>query len=346
MIKQKYQALLADWNAQNQLYQPSFFWSEASLELIEEFDKKGIENFRSLASSLSFFVPTYGVPGGGFTTEIIERLRQSLIGQVTSKQNDTINHFFSGHANALADYRVFLAANQKESFPKFYTFSESQEGNPIEQFEFDGHHYSRSALNYLLGLSYLKNFSDFSDIKTVLEIGGGFGTLGEIILKTLPGAQYIDVDIPPTSFAAEYYLQQVFGKNKVSNYNDTKDLNEIKINELNTASVLNSWQIEQLSGQIDLFVNFISFQEMEPEIVENYLQKVKALNAKWLLLRNMREGKQLRKDNRFGVDKPIFSKDYIKMLGGYELIGTNVYPFGYKTIDEFHSEIMLFKRFD
>ena len=64
---------------------------------------------------------------------------------------------------------------------------------------------------------------------------------------------------------------------------------------------------------------------MEPEIVENYLQKVKALNAKWLLLRNMREGKQLRKDNRFGVDKPIFSKDYIKMLGGYELIGTNVY---------------------
>ena len=59
MIKQKYQALLADWNAQNQLYQPSFFWSEASLELIEEFDKKGIENFRSLASSLSFFVPTF-----------------------------------------------------------------------------------------------------------------------------------------------------------------------------------------------------------------------------------------------------------------------------------------------
>ena len=170
--------------------------------------------------------------------------------------------------------------------------------------------------------------------------------MGEIILKTLPGAQYIDVDIPPTSFAAEYYLKQVFGKNKVSNYNDTKDLNEIKINELNTASILNSWQIEQLSGQIDLFVNFISFQEMEPKIVENYLQKVKALNAKWLLLRNMREGKQLRKDNRFGVDKPIFSKDYIKMLGGYELIGTNVYPFGYKTIDEFHSEIMLFKRFD
>ena len=43
MIKQKYQALLADWNAQNQLYQPSILWSEASLELIEEFDKKGLK---------------------------------------------------------------------------------------------------------------------------------------------------------------------------------------------------------------------------------------------------------------------------------------------------------------
>ena len=346
MIKQKYQALMAVWNQQNPLYKPSVFWAEASMELVEEFDSKGIEHFRSLDSSLIFFVPTYGQPGNGLSPELVEELRQTLQAKGTAKQQATFEQVFSGYANALADYRVFMSSQSNQALPDFSVFSESQVGNPIEQFEFDGHFYSRSALNYLLGLSYLKQFTDFTDIKTVLEIGGGFGTLGEIVLKTLPSVQYIDVDIPPTSFASEYYLKQVFGEQNVSDYDSTQQLSKIPLKQLKQASVLNAWQIEQLEGEVDLFVNFISFQEMEPEIVKNYLQKVKALNAKWILLRNMREGKQLRKNHRFGVETPILSENYIEMLGGYELMGRNVMPFGFKTVDNFHSEIMLFKRVD
>ena len=110
------------------------------------------------------------------------------------------------------------------------------------------------------------------------------------------------------------------------------------------AAILPSWFIEKLQGKIDLFVNFISFQEMEPEIVQNYLDNVTRLQADWVLLRNMREGKQLRSQNRFGVDKPIFSEDYARMLPDYDLIETNVYPYGFKTVDGYHSELMLFKR--
>ena len=55
------------------------------------------------------------------------------------------------------------------------------------------------------------------------------------------------------------------------------------------------WQIEKLKGKIDLFVNFISFQEMEPEVVKNYLLKVINLKPKYILLRNLREGKQIKK---------------------------------------------------
>lgn len=344
MIAEKYQMLLSDWNAQDELYKPSVFWAEASKELVKEFDLYGLQNFRSLSSSLLFFVPTYGKPGNGFSEELIQRVGQALIlDDITEKQRATFEQFSSGYDNALADYRVFKAANQSSALPNLNFFSESQVGNPLEQFEFDGQFFSRSALNYLLGLSFLKQFSDFSDINTILEIGGGFGTLGEIVHKTMSNTQYINVDIPPTSFASEYYLQQVIGESEISNYESTKDQECINISELKKMSVLNAWQIEKIKGHVDLFVNYISFQEMEPEIVRNYLQKVKGLGAKWLLLRNMREGKQLRKNHRFGVETPIFSEDYIDMLGGYQLVARNVVPFGYKTVDHFHSEIMLFK---
>jgi hypothetical protein len=83
---------------------------------------------------------------------------------------------------------------------------------------------------------------------------------------------------------------------------------------------------------------------MEPDIVQNYLNHVTRLQADWVLLRNMREGKQLSSQHRFGVDNPIFSEDYARMLGDYDLIATNVIPFGFKTVDGFHSELMLFKR--
>lgn len=344
MIKQKYQALMAVWNHQNPLYKPSIFWAEASMELVEDFEAQGIENFRSLESSLLFFVPTYGYPGNGLSPDLVKQLHQTLAVEGNAKQYIFFEQVFSGYTSALADYRVLKASNPSNSFPHFTEFSESLVGNPIEHFEFDGRFYSRSALNYLLGLSFLKQFTDFSDIKTVLEIGGGFGTLGEIVLKTLPDVQYIDVDIPPTSFASEYYLQQVFGTENISTFDTTQQMTILPIESLKPASVLNAWQIEQLMGTVDLFVNFISFQEMEPDIVQNYLQQVKRLNPKWILLRNMREGKQLRKNHRFGVETPILSESYIEMLGGYELVGRNVMPFGYKTIDNFHSEILLFKR--
>ncbi|MFA6700376.1 MAG: putative sugar O-methyltransferase [Thiomicrospira sp.] len=331
---------------QSPLYQPGVFWQEASKVMIEELDAQGVERFRRLASSLHFFVPTYGFPGNALADETMQSLQAWLDAQaLPSKQHTYLTQFISGYSAALADYRTLAASEYSSTAtPDLMRFSESQIGQPIEQFEIEGKRYSRSALNYLSGLSFLKKYADFDRIQTVMEIGGGFGTLGEIVHQTLPNTRYIDIDIPPTLCCSTYYLQQVFGDNALTTYRDTAQQAQIQIDQLSAASVLPSWQIERLQGKIDLFVNFISFQEMEPDIVQNYLSHVTRLQAEWVLLRNMREGKQLRSQHRFGVDKPIFSEDYARMLIGYDLIDTNVMPFGFKTVDGYHSEIMLFKR--
>lgn len=333
---------------QNELYRPTSFWDNASQQIINDIEENGVENFRSLNSTLNFFTPTYGLPGNSFTSEISELLLNQLKQKFPQykKTQLALTQFLNGEMAALSDYRVFKAGDNENELPYLHLFSENDYGNPVEQFEFDGKKYSRSSLNYLLGLTMLKKHLKGQAPKTVLEIGGGFGTLGEILLTSgISNLRYIDIDIPPTSFVAQKYLSNIAGEQNVANFLQTQNDATISINSLPGCSVLCSWQIERLQGDIDLFVNFISFQEMEPGVVKNYLTHVTRLNAKWILLRNMREGKNIQKDEHsVGVKVPIKSEDYVSMLDNYTLVDKNVIPFGYKTVDNFHSELLLLKR--
>ena len=59
-------------------YEPGIFWEAALKKIEHEFNEHGICKFRSNEVNLSFFVPTYGCPGNGFSTKIINKLYSSL----------------------------------------------------------------------------------------------------------------------------------------------------------------------------------------------------------------------------------------------------------------------------
>lgn len=325
------------------LYQPSAFWDQASQALVDELRTHGFAALRRLPMALRFFVPTYGAPGNGFAPEAAARLAAGL----APKQRLALEHFLRGEMQAMADYRVLLAADDPARLPHLHAFTESTVGEPVGQMTFDGRRFSRSALNYLLGLALLKKHLGAEVPRTVLEIGGGFGTLGEVMAASgIEGWRYIDVDIPPTSAAATHYLRQVLGRERVAGWAETRDHGgPLRIGGLRPATVLCAWQVEQLQGEVDLFVNFISFQEMEPHIVRNYLAHVQRLKARWVLLRNLREGKQKKSDGHaHGVEQPILGDDYLAMLPGYALVERSTLPFGLRTVDGFHSELLLLRR--
>src|ERR1035437_9487884 len=336
-----------DMRTQSELYQPTVFWDEASSRIADQIRAAGIESFRSLSEPLGFFVPTYGIPGGGFSSEQVNALLGCLRRDFphAKKCERALSRFLNGDLLAVADYRTLVAADDPRAKPYLHLFSESTVGAPVEHFEFNGRRFSRSSLNYLLGLALLKRHLKGDVPRTVLEVGGGFGTLGEVLSASgIDDVRYIDIDIPPTSFVAQHYLTEVLGPERVATYAQTCDRESITVSSLPQASVLCSWQIERLQGEIDLFVNFISFQEMEPHIVNNYLTCAARLDARWTLLRNLREGKQVRKDDWVGVDNPILGDAYLAMLPDYELMERNVLPFGYETVDDFHSELLLLRR--
>jgi putative sugar O-methyltransferase len=332
------------------LYQPSVFWREASAAIVDDIETHGIERFRSLPTPMGYFVPTWGVPVNGFSTEQVQALSELMRTQFpqAGKAMLGLQQFLSGEMAAQADYRVLLAADDPARLPHLHAFSESTVGTPVGQMVFEGRRFSRSAMNYLLGLAMLKKHLGPALPRVVLEVGGGFGTLGEVLAASgLPNWRYIDIDIPPTSFVAQWYLQQVLGESQVTGWVQTRDRSVLPISELPPATVLAAWQIEQLQGEVDVFVNFISFQEMEPHIVRNYLAQANRLNARWVLLRNLREGKPRRvPGQRHGVDTPILGDDYLAMLPDHTLVERATLPFGYQTVDGFHSELMLLRRRD
>jgi len=346
MTESTYKRLDLLQNAQDnadKIYKPTKFWSNQCNKLAADIRQEGIENFRQIQSCLGMFVPSYGFHdmkvNMGMYDKVVGTLTDFFLN--SEKYGTYLMQYMSGEYQALSDYRVYRASDQ-DTKPYISNISESKIGNPENQFTFDGNNYSRSMLNYALGINFLKKHVDTSDIEVVMEVGGGFGTLGEVLLSDeRNNAFYIDIDIAPTNFASSYYLEELLGEEHFGNFEKLKDAESLKIDELRKeykATVLPSFEIERLEGEIDLFVNFISFQEMEPDVVENYLKHVIRLKPKYILLRNMSQGK-----NQRAVDTPVVSDHYDEFVGNYELVATNVRPFGYLTPDGFESEIRLYK---
>lgn len=341
--------MLSDMQQQSDLYKPTTFWIAASKIIIDDIEKHGIEDFRRLSSSLGMFTPVYSYLEYLQDNSVFDDTKAALALATTDlRSNLKLDMLFTGRLQAFADYRVLVAGN-RDYAPYTDRISESTIGNPIEQFSFDGRNFSRSFLNYLLGLSFLKQHVDTSEIKVVMEIGGGFGTLGEILLgDDRNNYFYINADIPPTSFVSGYYLKKLFGDVNIADYGDLYEHDILDITALQKKyQALNicSWQVPKLRGKIDLFVNFISFQEMEPDVVQNYCNYINLLQPSYILLRNIAEGKK-KKDNQtvYGVKTPIIENDYDTFLPDYKLLVSDSKIFGHQTEDNFHSQLRLYKR--
>ncbi len=340
------EAMLEDSAAQPAHLRPTAFWQQASERIVTELRAHGFALFRRLPSALDYFVPTYGAPGNSLDCALVDALLAVTASQVPegSKAWHTVKAALDGQAWALSDYRVLLAGDRPEQSPDLSAISESMTGAPLEQVVFDGRRFSRTMLNYLHGLVFFKQVAGDAPLRTVLEVGGGFGTLGEILLQSGSETAYIDVDIPPTAAVAAFYLGQLAGA-RVRGYLETRYAQPLPVPAERAQMVLCPWQLPRLEGRVDLFWNFISFQEMEPEVVAFYLAEARRLESRFVLLRNLREGKQVRTSaNAVGVDTPTLGSDYDRWLPDYDLVATNVHPFGYRTVDGFHSELRLYAR--
>ncbi|WP_181197888.1 putative sugar O-methyltransferase [Enhygromyxa salina] len=331
------QTMLADAAAAPELYRPTRFWQPCSDLIVAELETRGPASFRRHPSALRFFVPVFR------RASPIQRQLASALGFVGE-------HPWQRRARVIAEREfAIVAAADKPGRPQLAAFSESEVGRPDEQFVFEGRRFSCSALRYLRMLALLKKTVDTHAVRNVLEIGGGFGTLGEILLSGDPDAFYVNVDIPPLSFVSSYYLRQVFGADAIATYDHTRELEVIDLDQLRgqgfRGAVLCAWQLPKLRGSFELFVNSVSFQEMEPRVVENYSALVQALVSDYVVLRNSVKGKTVASAaDEIGVVEPVVRDDYLRFFELFERVAADGTIFGDTSTKGFVSEVTVWKK--
>lgn len=306
--------MLEDMKNAPACFQPTHYWQNLVPMITKDLEIHGFENFRATESAKNIWVG--------------------------------VGHLEYG----IKDFVTFMKHDNDEKPPHIHSFSEDLIGKPIGPFQFDGNDYSMTSLSYLKGIAFLKKYVDTSCIRNVIEIGGGFGMLGSIFLKAKPENYfYVDVDLPPVAAAATYYLQQIFGKEAILDYSKSKDMEVIDIEELRRknyrGAVICPWQLPRVKGNFELAVNYISFQEMEPDVVQNYINYFDALTSHYVLLRNSRFGKETSEHvKEGGVLKLTVRQDYIDYLTNFKLMAIDSNTFGLVLPNRFESEAMVFKR--
>jgi|TARA_B110000027_G_C16100407_1_gene292770 putative sugar O-methyltransferase len=110
-------------------------------------------------------------------------------------------------------------------------------------------------------------------IKITCEIGGGYGSLAEKIIKNYE-CKYILIDLPETNILSSYYLSRNFPKKKIffGNKKNFLVLDKKLLSKYDIFILTPQYSFDSL--EIDLFINTRSFMEMESETVKNYFELI------------------------------------------------------------------------
>jgi putative sugar O-methyltransferase len=307
------------------LYRPTNFWQPGLRELLADLDEQGLERFKAWPTATYWFYPTYGANLSAETAEAA--VARAIELQPDARAHEArLREGLTGAAEARRDLEVVRLMWDKQRWPfKVMAHGESGIGLPPQHFRLagDARGWTKPYLNYLLCLAALSRHVDRPP-RSVLELGGGFGVLGEILLGRSSKFRYVDLDIPPLLTVASYYLRELVGDH-IDVYDDSWSGSVGP----DRSAVLPSWRIDDVDGPFDLFVNCFSFQEMEPHVVANYVAKVAEKDVGWVVSLNSRKGKPKASDGGIGVVEQVTSARIIELFGahGYELVETYGPPY-------------------
>ena len=308
------QRCLAEIDGADPLYRPTNFWQPGMRQLLTEMEELGLQRFKSWPSATYWFYPTYA----NLRPEAVAAVLERAIEVQPGVREAWVRGVLSGSAEARRDLEVVRILWDHRRWPfRVMSHGEARIGESPQRFRLtrDRRGWTKPYLNYLLCLAALSRHVERPP-RSMLEIGGGFGVLGEILMRRSSEVRYVDLDIPPLLSVATYYLRELFG-DRIDEY-DNDWSGPVGTDR---SAVLPPWRIEDVEGPFDVFMNSFSFQEMEPAVVANYVTKVAEKDVSYVVSLNSRKGKRKASEGGIGVIEPVTSASIIEMFDahGYEL---------------------------
>ena len=274
--------LLDQKKVDKKLYSAGPYWDYKTKKILYWLKKKGLENFRGLDSGV----------GTGFTDNTIKDIRYEVgfKGRLVScltylpflkKIFDEQIRITSSHIQTLIKFQqAYYENNEKVNYLiSKYKINNSTNFGCTSKFKFKKKEYSILYLDMCERIDNINKFLNLSEIKSFLEIGGGFGSNIHLLINNFKNIKkIIYVDIVPNLFIGTEYLRSLFN-NAVKDYNSIRNENEIEFEKNDHLEIIciPPWKINNIVSKVDSFHNSASFQEMTEIQVQNYKNLIKKI---------------------------------------------------------------------
>jgi putative sugar O-methyltransferase len=276
--------MLRDAARQPQLYQPGPFWRRKTKNTTAQIRRLGIGDFRGMSSTI----------GVSFTDLVYVDVRHDLSGGARSLLRVMLNSLFpfsrvfgtqvaltrAYEAEARRLRGIVLGADQRvHELAERYRIPPSLLGGCLNHVDVAGRRIATHYLNLLHLHDIVAETCPFSDVSSILEIGGGFGAHVHCLIENYPKLRKIVyLDIPPNLYIGTQYLRAFYGA-AVVDYRQTRERSVIGFSDNDALEILAiaPWQIERLRLSIDVLYNAHSFVEMPAHVIANYARQVAAL---------------------------------------------------------------------
>jgi len=328
--------MIEDSKSVSNLYKPTNYWEILVEEIMPELHKQGLHDFRrrknSVLSFLSYtdlFPVSHVIQDSPKKTSIARKLMKILFKMSFKKDRikkwfDYISNTYSGVS--LLDTNLlcyFLAKNygEKNGAKSIEEFEASAFGNPENTFFVDKKMYTISLLDCYMQYAYCCKFMNFDSINAVMEVGSGFGKQVEVIKKLHPHLNFYLFDLPTSLYVCEKYLSSVFPESVIS-YRETRGMKRLPENQDGKIFFFGNWKISELENlKCDFFWNSASFQEMEPDVVLNYLKYVNQQTTKFIYLKERMSGGPLAEvKGKIGVLQQTTLEHFKNGLEDFQLV--------------------------
>ena len=272
---------------------PSKYWEELNRKNLRQLADNRYENFkRTLARNYFTWIIN------PFDEQLRFLMREAgfwrslryLLSAMTAPLHPPLKRkhtfYYNTLTNLLWDY---VAKNDPEGL--LGRLSEPREGNPPEVMR-DGRLISQDLANSVLEYqAILHPDLDRREVRTILELGPGYGRTAFVFLTLQPGCRYILVDIPPALYVAQRYLSAIFGDRKIFPFRPFDSYDEVR-DEICAADIvfLTPNQLELLPDKsVDLFINISSLHEMRMDQIRYYFGEIERLARKYFYFKQWKE---------------------------------------------------------
>lgn len=272
---------------------PSKYWEELNRKNLQQLADSGFENFKRtvarnyftwivnpLNKQIRFLVSEAG---------LFKSLR--IFGQaLVAPRHEFLKKKHTIYYNTLtALLWDFASKNDAEGL--LGRLVEPSIGNPPEIMH-EGRLISQDLANSVLEYKNILHPNvDRREVRTILELGPGYGRTAYVFLALQPGCRFVLVDIPPALYVAQRYLTAVFPDRRVFAFRPFDDCESVR-EEMEDASIifLTPNQLEQLPDKsIDLFLNISSLHEMRMDQIRYYFGEISRLTRRYFYFKQWQE---------------------------------------------------------